>query len=72
MGAIILPKEYLLTHASSRNSSMTMSNHYLYYTSILRAYEIKLATQLTRNVIVTFAKGFKLVTLDPNILRTFC
>ena len=30
------------------------------------------ATQLTRNVIVTFAKGSKLVTLDPNILRTFC
>ena len=28
--------------------------------------------QLTRNVIVTFAKGSKLVTLEPNFLQTFC
>lgn len=28
-------------------------------------------TQLTRNVIVTFARGSKLVTLEPTILQTF-
>ena len=35
-----------------------------------RAHSIR-DSQLTCNVIVTFAKGSKLVTLVPNILRTF-